>query len=177
MWTGCSKLFTSWFLETKLPGWLSYWDMLPLLVNPSAVPASQQAQTPHSHTGSFLELPPELLEELWSGGWKTLISLCDFPAWACSWHTQHREATLSVTRGPLCCIWSRGWPFLKGEIGFESGWESACCWISVNCINCISLPLALLYLETCVCAVFKLTDRNLGTWRLNRLVGLGKGEE
>lgn len=164
MWTGCSKLFTSWFLEMRLPGWLSCWDMLPLLVIPMVVPASRQDQTPHSHTGSLLALPPELLEELWSGAWKIGITLCNFPAWACSWHTQHPEmwATLSVTgqtpgaRELLGCIWSWGWPFLKGQIGFDSGWESAFCWISVNCINCSGLCLALLYLETCVCSQTKI---------------------
>lgn len=71
-------------------------------------------------------------------------------------------ATLSVTtgqtpgaRGWLCCIWSWGWTSLRGGIAFESGWESVCCWISVNCINCSSLSLALLYLETSLCVVFK----------------------
>lgn len=152
MWTGCSKLFTSWFLEMRLPGWLSCWDMLPLLVIPVVVPASRQDQTPHSHTGS-------LLEELWWGAWRILIALGNFPAWACPWHTQHPEtwATLPATGHPPAHVDARlhlelGWPFLKGQIGFEPGWESAFCWISVNCINCSGLCLALLYLETCVCS-------------------------
>lgn len=159
MWTGCSKLFTSWFLEMRLPGWLSCWDMLPLLVIPMVVPASRQDQTPHSHTGSLLALPLELLEELWSGAWKVLIALCSVPAWACSWHTASRNVSHAACgRANARSTWSArlhlelGWPFLKGQIGFESGWESAFCWISVNCINCSGLCLALLYLETCECS-------------------------
>jgi len=93
---GCSKLFTSWFLETRLPGWLSYWDMLPLLTNPLIVPASQQEQASHSYTGSFLELPPELLEQLWSSGWKISIALCNFPSLLMT-HAASRNASQAVS--------------------------------------------------------------------------------
>lgn len=155
MWTGCSKLFTSWFLEMKLPGWLSCWDILPLLVIPMVVPASRQDQTPHSHTGSLLALPLELLEELWS--LEDIGCSVQFPSVSLLMTLSIRNVSLAVCgRANPRSTWTArlhlelGWPFLKGQIGFESGWESAFRWISVNCINCSSLCLALLSLETCV---------------------------
>lgn len=58
-------------------------------------------------------------------------------------------------RGVICCVWSWGQPLLKGGMGFESGLESACCWISVKGVNGSSLPLPPLYLGTCARIVLK----------------------
>lgn len=104
----------------------------------------------HSHTGPFLELPLALLEMLWPCGWKALIALRNFMRLVVI-HTASRN--VSCAAGGWAnhrSSWSAllhlelGRPSLKGGIAIKSSLESMCHWISINCINCSSLPLALL---------------------------------
>lgn len=124
--------------------------MLPLLVNPSVLPASQQEQTPHSRMGSFLELPLALLEMLWPCGWKVLIALRNFMSLVVT-HTA--SGNVSRAAGGWAnrrSSWTAllhlelGRPSLEGGIAIKSSLESVCHWISVNCVNYGSLPSALL---------------------------------
>lgn len=95
--------------------------MLPLLVNPFMVPASQQEQTPHSHTGSFLELLLVLLEEVWPGGWKIAVVLHNLTSPVMT-HTASRIVRAARQTpgacGLLCCMWS--WGGLLWKEGLQS---------------------------------------------------------